>query len=190
MDLKEQYEELLKRNRHLEEELKELYAKNGFTKLRSPSESENVMMEIFGTVSHYLALFSYGHKNRPFIKDINRRAEQIEFINRNEVVGKYLDQTPLSRRVKLNELLDHIRITGDAHKLSVSETNEDAEGYYMGFPLSSGNIVITWEPGTQQKITDDLKMQGAIFEKFAEMLPEMIMKLISMAGYGTGIRWA
>jgi signal transduction histidine kinase/CheY-like chemotaxis protein len=44
------------------------------------------------------------------------------------------------------ELLQYIRITGDAHKLAASQKGDDSEGYYMGFLLSSGRIVITWEP--------------------------------------------
>jgi PAS domain S-box-containing protein len=136
-----------------------------------------VLDEIFETVSSYLALFSVDDQNRIFIVDLNHRVEQVEFIQKDKVIGKYINDTPLFNRLKLVELLEHIRITGDAHKLAASVKGDDSEGFYMGFPLSSGNIVITWEPGILQKNMDDLIKQGIIFQKFAELLPEIIYEV-------------
>jgi PAS domain S-box-containing protein len=136
-----------------------------------------VQDEIFETVSSYLALYTIGNDNKFYITDLNRKVEEVEFIRKKEVIGKPIDETSLAGRVKLIELLNHIRITGDAHKLSASPKGDDSEGYYMGFPLTSGNIVITWEPGNQQKNLDDLYNQGIVFETFAEMLPEMVYEV-------------
>ena len=47
----------------------------------------------------------------------------------------------------------------------------------MGFLLTSGNFVITWEPGSQQKSKDDQNKQGIVFEKFADLLPEMVYEV-------------
>lgn len=137
----------------------------------------SVLDEIFQTVSSYLALFSFDNENRFYVIDLNRKVEEVEFIQKEKVIGKSIIDTPLVNRLKLVELLEHIRITGDAHKLAASVTGDDTEGYYMGFPLTSGNIVITWEPGILQKNLDDLYKQGVVFEKFAEMLPEMIYEV-------------
>ncbi len=137
----------------------------------------SVLDEIFETVSSYLALYSVGDDKRFYIIDINRKVEEIEYIHKEEVIGKCINDTPLINRKKLIELLNHILITGDAHKLSASSKGDDSEGYYMGFLLTSGNIVITWEPGILQKNIDDLYRQGIIFEKFADMLPEMIYEV-------------
>lgn len=137
----------------------------------------SILDEIFETVSSYLALFSFDIDNRFIAVDVNSKVEQVEFIQKDEVIGRYIDETPLINRIKLIELLEHIRITGDAHKLAASPAGDDSEGFYMGFPLSSGNIVITWEPGNLQKNLDDLYRQGVIFERFAEMLPEMIYEV-------------
>jgi PAS domain S-box-containing protein len=137
----------------------------------------SVINEIFETISSYLALYSIGDDNRIYIIDLNNKVEAIEFIRKEEVIGKCIDETSLKNRVKLVELLNHIRITGEAHKLSASVAGDDTEGYYMGFPLTSGNIVITWEPGNQQKNLDDFFKQGMVFEKVAEMLPEMIYEV-------------
>ncbi len=136
-----------------------------------------ILDEIFETVSSYLALFGIENDNRFIIIDLNSKAEQAEFIRKDEVIGKFIDETPLVKRTKLVELLHHIRITGDAYKLSASSEGNDSEGYYMGFPLSSGDIVITWEPGNIQKTQADINKQDVMFHKFAEMVPEMIYEV-------------
>jgi PAS domain S-box-containing protein len=136
-----------------------------------------VFDEIFETISSYLALFSFDSNNRLFIIDLNNKVEQVEFIRKEEVIGKRIEETALSSRVKLIELLEHIRITGETYKVAASSAGDDSEGYYMGFPLTSGDIVITWEPGILQKNLDDIYRQGIIFEKFADMLPEMIYEV-------------
>jgi PAS domain S-box-containing protein len=137
----------------------------------------SVLDEIFETVSSYLALYSIGEDKRFYVIDLNSKVEEVEFISKNEVIGKCIDDTPLASRNKLVELLHHIQITRDAHKLAASPKGDDSEGYYMGFLLTSGNIVITWEPGNQQKSLDHLYKQGIVFETFAEMLPEMIYQV-------------
>jgi PAS domain S-box-containing protein len=142
------------------------------------SESQgNVLAEIFETVSSYLALFSIGEDNRIYIADLNSKVEEVEFINKNKVIGKCIDDTPLAAREKLVELLNHIRITRAAHKLASSPLGDDSEGYYVGFILTSGKIVITWEPGYQQKSRDDIYKQTLLFRTFAEMLPGIIYEL-------------
>ncbi len=136
-----------------------------------------VLEEIFNTVSSYLALFSVGEDNKFYIIDINSKAEEVEFVDKDEVCGKNIEETPLSERKKLMELLHHVQITGEAHKLAVSEKGDDTEGYYMAFILTSGNIVITWEPGHQQKSRDDYDKQKELFQTFAEMLPVVVYEL-------------
>ena len=125
----------------------------------------------------YLALFSVGENNRFHIIDLNRKVEETEFIDKEEVIGKYIDETPLANRVKLVELLQHLRITHKSHKLPASPLGDDSEGYYVGSFLTSGNIVISREPGKQQKTDEDLYKQSLVFEKFADMLPEMIYEV-------------
>lgn len=137
----------------------------------------NVLEEIFNTVSSYLLLCSIDEEGRIHVSDINSKAERVEFVEKSAVKGKCIDDTPLVHRKKLIELLQYLRITGEAYKLAVSPQGDDSEGYYMGFPLTSGNIIITWESSYQQKFQEDLYRQREVFEKFAEMLPEMIYEV-------------
>lgn len=183
MDYKERYELLLENNKRLQVELEALrsdrrISSNGGDKNKKIKESQGAILdEIFNTVTSYLALFSYDDNKKYHIVDLNSRVEEVEFINKNEVIGRCIDDTPLAGRKKLIELLQHLRITGDSHKLSASPNGDDSEGYYMGFILTSGNFVITWEPGFQQRSNDDINKQTVLFEKFADYLPEMVYEV-------------
>jgi PAS domain S-box-containing protein len=175
MDSDSKFEELEAKNRELEREL-EILRSAGKRDAKKESESL-VLKEIFHTVGSYLALFSTGEDERFYITDLNSKVEEVEFIDKDEVIGKAINNTPLYNRAKLVELLNHLRITGEAHKLSASTAGDDSEGFYMGFPLSSGNIVITWEPGYQQKKKADISRKTIEFENLADMLPEMIYEV-------------
>lgn len=136
-----------------------------------------ILEEIFNTISSYLALFSYGDDKQFYIIDLNHKVEEIEFVRKKDVIGKRIDETPLKNRSKLIELLHHLMITGDIHQLAASPEGDDSQGFYMGFILTSGNFVITWEPGVNQKNRDEIYKQSIVFEKFADMLPEMVYQV-------------
>jgi PAS domain S-box-containing protein len=161
----------------------EIYLLTIFTEVNTLKERkikdshDSLLKEIFETVSSYLALFSVDNDNRFYIIDINRKVEEVEFVKKSEVIGKYIDETPFVYRMKLIELLNHLHLTGDAHKLAISPEGNGYEGYYMGFPLTSGNFVITWEQESQERSLDDKNKQGVIFEKFADLLPEMVYEV-------------
>ena len=147
---------------------------------KNPVDAGNgaIINEIFETVSSYLALYTYSDDKKILIKDINHKVEEIEHVRRSDIIGKCISDTALSKRTKLVELLNHLRITGEPHKLSASPNGDDSEGYYMGFLLSNGDFVITWEPGLLQKLLErDIIKHGTVFEKFSDSLPEMIYEL-------------
>jgi PAS domain S-box-containing protein len=161
----------------------EMYLLTIFNEIKSIKDRKikdshgSVLEEIFETVSSYLALFSADNGNRFSIIDLNRKVEEVEHISKDEVIGKFLDETPFSGKTRLIELLNHLHLTGDPQKISASLKGDDSEGFYIGFLLSSGNFVITWEPGNYQRIKDDLYKQGMVFEKFADLLPEMVYEV-------------
>jgi PAS domain S-box-containing protein len=143
-----------------------------------PSAKRNaITREVIDTISNYIALFKPDN-NRFIISDFNSKAAEIEFIDKNDLIGKYLDETPLVRRVKLVEILHHVNITKEPYKLAVSPEGEDKEGFYTAFLLSNGEIVVTWEPGLHAKVKEkDFIKQGLVIERFANMLPMMIFEL-------------
>ncbi len=168
-------------------ELEEKYIllQNELSSLRSQERKElnvsnregTIIDEIFKTVSSYLALFNRREDGRFYIIGLNNKVEETELIDKKDVTGKPVDITPLCERTRLLELLNLIHQTGEAQKLSVSPSGDDSEGYYMGFSVSSGNIIITWEPGSLQKKNDALRRSRIEFESFADMLPEMIYEV-------------
>ena len=179
MDYKERYNELLERNRQLESEIRSLRLSDSAQaiKIQDNERHVGVLNDLIETVGSYLALFSFAKDKRFYVIDLNRKVEEIESVRKFEVIGKCVDDTPLAKRRKLMELLHHLHITGDAHKLAVSESGDASMGFYMGFLLTSGNIAVTWEPGVLQKDLEDLYKQGIFFEKFAEMLPEIVYEI-------------
>lgn len=179
MDYKDRYFDLLEKIKLLETELNSLQS-NDITRrdeVKKNTSQVSVLDEILDIVNIYLALFRIGKDKKFYIDTLNRKAEEIESILQNEVIGKCIDDTPLADRVKLIELLHHIYITGESHKLSVSESGDDSEGFYMGFFLTSGDIAVTWQSGNRQKNLEDYHKQGAAFEKLADMLPEIVFEI-------------
>jgi PAS domain S-box-containing protein len=137
--------------------------------------------EMVETISSYFSVYAISEDNKFIIKNLNHKVEEIEHVRKSDVAGKPLDETPLSKKPKLVELLNHMRITGEVHKLSVSPYGDDSEGYYMGFTLSNGEFVITWEPGFLQKLNDEknfekqMMREKAFLENLIDSTPEAIV---------------
>lgn len=180
-DIKLNYDELLQANMKLKEEVDSLRLKetnrNNHDILESIVTPGSVISEIFETVSHYLALFKITEDKKIMILDLNDKAAEVESVKKSEIRGKYINDTPLGKRKKLIDLILQIKKTGNARKQAVSPNNDDSEGHYIGFKVTSGDILVTWEPGLEQKNENDISRQSIIFEKFADMLPEMIYEV-------------
>ncbi len=137
-----------------------------------------IIDEIVETISSYISVYALSSDNKFIIQNLNHKVEEIEHIRKSDVVGKPITETGLSNRTKLIELLNHLRITGEVHKLSASPDGDDSEGYYMGFILSNDDFVITWEPGQLQKAREmEIIKHGSVFERFSDTLPEMVFEL-------------
>jgi PAS domain S-box-containing protein len=179
MEYKEKYFELLEKHKRLEKEYNSL-KNNNIQNEESEETSQRrvtILDEILEMVNIYFAIFTAGKDRKYYIHDLNRKAEEVESVIRHEVTGKCIDETPLAQRLKLQELLHHVDITGEAHKLAASESGDESDGYYMGFILSSGKIAVIWEPGDNQRNLADFHRQGIAFEKFADMMPEIVYEV-------------
>ena len=181
---KEKYEELLEANRKLKEEVDYLRLKSGDIKGQDltgnsagAGHSGIIINEILDTISSYLSIFRISGDDRIILLDLNDKAAFVESLIKNETKGKYLDETPLGKKNNLVELIKQVNKTGIADKTAVSANKDDSSGFYIGIKLSSGYILVTWEPGIQQKNDDDLSKQNHFFEEFAEMLPEAIYEV-------------
>ncbi|MDP4221955.1 MAG: PAS domain S-box protein [Bacteroidota bacterium] len=183
-DYKEKYHELLENNRKLKDEISSLKSKVDNKTVRTGGNTshwkgsqKSPVKEIFETISTYLALFSVSDDNIISLVALNEKAAEVEAAVREEVIGKPVKETLFGSKPKLIELVLMINDTGSAQKILASPRNDDSEGCYIGFKLTSGKILVTWEPGKQQKRKEDIERRSLIFEEFADMLPEMVYEV-------------
>jgi PAS domain S-box-containing protein len=142
------------------------------------AESEKILKEIFDSMSSYIMILRRSDNDKYYIIDFNFRAEEVEELEHDDVLGKEISETPLAEHKALLTLLENIQTRVGSFKIPVSDSGADDNGYYIGLLLSSGDIVVTWEAGQQQKEREnEILKQGIVFETFAELLPEMIMEI-------------
>jgi PAS domain S-box-containing protein len=149
------------------------------------AESEKILKEIFDSMSSYVAIFRRSDDNKLYIMEFNSRAEEVEQIGIEEVIGREFSKSVLKSNRALASVLKNIQTRQGSFREPVSPDGDDKDGYYIGLLLSTGDIVVTWEAGRQQKEHEfEILRQGIVFETFAELLPEMIMEL-DTAGHVT-----
>ena len=142
------------------------------------AESEKLLKEIFDSMSSYAVILRREADNRHFIIDFNYRAEDVEQLDRKDMLGKEISETPYGRNEAFLSLLDNLETSRRPYKLPVAPDGSDYAGYYIGLLLSTGDILVTWEAGKAQKEREsEILKQGIVFETFAELLPEMIMEI-------------
>jgi len=142
------------------------------------AESEKILKEIFDSMSSYSIILRREAENKHFIIEFNYRAEDVEQLDRKDMLGKEVIETPLAKSEAFLSLLDSLETSRRPHKIPVSPDGSDEAGYYIGLLLSSGDILVTWEAGKAQKEREsEILKQGIVFETFAELLPEMIMEI-------------
>ena len=142
------------------------------------AESEKILKEIFDSMSSYSVILRRESENKHFIIEFNYRAEDVEQLDRKDMLGKEVIETPLAKSEAFLSLLDNLETSRRPHKIPVSPDGSDEAGYYIGLLLSSGDILVTWEAGKAQKEREsEILKQGIVFETFAELLPEMIMEI-------------
>lgn len=142
------------------------------------AESERILKEIFDSMSSYAVILRREGNNKHFIIEFNYRAEDVEQIDRKDVLGKEIGETPFTGNEAFLSLLENLESSHRPYKVPVSPDGSDELGFYIGLLLSSGDILITWEAGKAQKEREsEILKQGIVFETFAELLPEMIMEI-------------
>ncbi len=142
------------------------------------AESEKILREIFDSMSSYAVILRREGETRHFIIDFNYRAEDVEQLDRKDILGKEVSETPFARNKAFISLLDNLETSHRPYKTPVSPDGSDDSGFYIGLLLSSGDILVTWEAGKAQKEREsEILKQGIVFETFAELLPEMIMEI-------------
>jgi PAS domain S-box-containing protein len=141
------------------------------------AESEKVIREVFDSTSSYFAIFRSTKENSFVVLDFNSHAEEVEQVDRDEVMGKEITETSFISNEPLLTLLHNVITTGMPQRMPLSRSSSNDDGFYIGMLISTGDIIVTWEAGKIQKEREsEIIRQGIVFETFAEMLPEIIME--------------
>ena len=141
------------------------------------AESEKAIREVFDSTSSYFAIFRSTRDDSFIVLDFNSHAEEVEQVDRDEVIGKEISETPFTSNEPLLTLLRNVISTGIPQRMPLSQSNSSDYGFYIGVLISTGDIIVTWEAGKIQKEREsEIIRQGIVFETFAEMLPEIILE--------------
>jgi PAS domain S-box-containing protein len=101
------------------------------------AESEKILKEIFDSMSSYVMILRRSEEDKFYIIDFNFRAEEVEQLDRDDVLGREISETPLGEHKALFTLLENIQRRVGSFKIPVSDDGKDDNGYYIGLLLSS-----------------------------------------------------
>ncbi len=133
---------------------------------------------LFASLSNFVMIISSDTNGRNIIESINPLSKEFNGVQENKIILKDLGETNIENKNIFLELISKINLTGIPHKQTLVADGIEDEGYYFGIKLTSGEIAILWEPGKSYKLKEkELLMQGDIFERFADLLPDMIFEI-------------
>jgi len=95
------------------------------------AESEKIQKEIFDSMNSYAVILRRGDDNGIYIIDFNSKAEEIEELDRTELIGKEICETPFSDKKPFMTLLDNIGARDGSLKIPLSPDGSDDAGYYV-----------------------------------------------------------
>ncbi|HWQ41716.1 MAG TPA: EAL domain-containing protein [Desulfosporosinus sp.] len=129
------------------------------TNQRALRNSEEQFRDMFQTMSNAVAVFEISSDRQDFIcTDINRAAEQIENISREEAIGSSITKVfPLVKELGLFVLCQQVFRTGKRAEFpAVYYKNQRAVGWSEGliYKLTTGNIVVLYEDVTQRVLNE------------------------------------
>jgi len=105
------------------------------------AESEKILREIFDSMSSYAVILRRENDSRYFIIDFNYRAEDVEQLERREMLGKEISETPFAENQAFLTLLENIEARRSPFKIPVSPDGTDENGFYIGLLLSCSRQV-------------------------------------------------
>ena len=94
------------------------------------AESEKILREIFDSMNRYAIILRRGGAGEFFINDFNFKAEDVEQLDRNDIVGKEIGETPFGENQAFLTLLENIESREGHLKVPLSPDGTDDSGYY------------------------------------------------------------
>ncbi|MCD4770371.1 MAG: PAS domain S-box protein, partial [Bacteroidales bacterium] len=144
------------------------------------NETLENLRHLFASLSNFVMIISCGADGHNIIESINPLSNEFKGVQESDIILKNQSETDIGYKNIFLELISKINLTGNPHKQTLVADGIEDEGYYFGIKLNSGEIAILWEPGKSYKLKEkELLMQGDIFERFADLLPDMVFEINS-----------
>ena len=133
---------------------------------------------LFETLTNFVMVVKFDRHEKIIIESINPDAREFKHLREEDLLQKRITSVDFKHKDVIVDLISRIKLTGEPQKEFVSITGKESEGYFLGINLLSGVIVIIWEPGSiERSREEELLMQGDIFERFADMIPEVVFEI-------------
>ena len=146
------------------------------------SQSLERLRSILESLSNFLMVILPNDKGSPVIEYINPRAREFSSFDKESLKGANLNDLHIPNKQILLTLISKIHISGFPQRQTINEYDKEDEGYYFGFKLNTDHIIVIWEPATIDSFrAKEMGIQGEVFEKFANMLPNVVFE-INMKG--------
>lgn len=142
------------------------------------SERWEKVRELFESLGNFIIALSTDKDGNLLIQSVNTSTREYRNYDLEMLIGKDIHSVDIPYKNVILEVVSKIALTGQPEKMPLMASGSDNEGYYLGVNLISGDIIILWEPGQIQKSRErELLMQADVFEKFADMIPEVVFEI-------------
>lgn len=142
------------------------------------SKGPTKLREMLMSLPNMVMVIVNDDNDLPVIEYINTNSREFSSVDPKLILGKRLADIDIKNLKVLQELVAKILISGEAHKETLLDFGKEDEGCYYGFRINTGEIFIIWEPGfIHRSRENDLLMQSDVFERFANMIPNVIFEI-------------
>ncbi|TFH34525.1 MAG: PAS domain S-box protein, partial [Bacteroidia bacterium] len=134
--------------------------------------------DLFESLSNFVLALSVDEEGSIVVQSVNPKSREFAHVSPDKYQGMDIHSVDIPNKNIILEVVAKIALTGNPEKLPLLASGSDNEGYYLGVNLTSGEIIILWEPGKIQKSRErELLMQADVFERFADMIPEVVFEI-------------
>ncbi|HUS87046.1 MAG TPA: PAS domain S-box protein [Bacteroidales bacterium] len=133
---------------------------------------------LFESLTNFVMAVNFDRHENIIIESINPDAGEFKHLKKEDLLQKKITSVDFKHKDVIVDLISKIRLTGEPQKEIAAISGKDSEGYFLGVNLLSGVIVIIWEPGSIQLSREkEFLMQGDMFQRFADMMPEVVFEI-------------
>ncbi len=144
-------------------------------------ENEKIYLDFFENTKSANIIYSTDDDGETFIiKSLNHSVEELENVNRKNVIGKQVDTVFEGiEKFGLLDIFKEVYKSGEPKKMPITFYEDNKllgwrENYV--FKLSNGDIVASYEDRTQEKkLENDLRVSQHQFAQFMEYMPANVM---------------